>query len=70
MVSLNNLESDAKRMFVLVPVGAEHFEAADLLSGTYMLADARAYIVVAYAYQSDGITGIVGQSVELDFVRQ
>ena len=69
-LTLYYFEADAEGVFVLVPVGAEEFEAADLGGGAHMTADAGTDIVVADAYQSDGVAGIVGQAREIDTLWQ
>ena len=63
---LYNLESDAEGMFVFVPVGAKHFETAYLGGGADMASDAGADVVVADADQSDGVGGILWQTVGTD----
>ena len=65
-----NLEAHAERTFVLVPVGAKHFEAANLGGRADVAADAWAYVVVADTYQSDGVGGILGQAVGADLSGQ
>jgi len=67
---LDNLEADAEGLFVLVPIGAEHFEAADLRRRTDMTANAGTDIIVADAHQADGLAGIVRQSVKRHALRQ
>ena len=57
---LYNFEADAEGVFVFVPVGAEHFEAAYLGGGTDVAAYAGADVVVANAHQTDGVGGILG----------
>ena len=47
--------ADAERTLVVVPVGAEEFEAANLGSGTDMLADAGTNIEVTDANKTNGL---------------
>ena len=61
---LYNLETDAEGVLVLVPVGAEHLEAADLRGGAHMTPYAGTDVVVADAHQSDGVARIAGQTVD------
>ena len=51
---------------MFVPVGAKHFETAYLGSGADMASDAGADVVVADADQSDGVGGILWQTVGTD----
>ena len=53
-------------MFVFVPVGAKHFEAAYLGGGANVAAYAGADVVVADAHESDGIGSILWQAVGID----
>lgn len=38
---------------MLIPIGTQHLETADLRSRAYMLADTGTYIVVANTYQAN-----------------
>ena len=54
-VLLNDLESYPERVFVFVPIGAEHYETAYLGGGADVLTYAGADVVVADAHQPDGV---------------
>lgn len=60
----HNFVANAECHAVVLPVGAEHFETANLRRGAHMLADARAHVVVADAHQAYGVARVVGQTVE------
>ena len=66
MVLLYNLEADSEGVLVFIPVGAEHFEAAYLGSGADVAPYARADVVVTDANQTDGVGGILWQTVGTD----
>ena len=55
---------------MLVPIGAEHFETADLGGGADMAANARADVEVADAYQANLITYIGRKAVGVDALRK
>ena len=55
---LHDLEADTKLALLLVPVGAQEFEATYLRRGPHVLADAGADVIVADAHQADGLGGI------------
>ena len=67
---LDNFEAYAERVLVFVPVGAEHLEASYLGGGAHMFADTGADVVVADAYETDGVGDIIGQTVGIDALRQ
>ncbi len=50
---------------VLVPVGAEEFEASYLRRGAHMFSNTRAYVKVANTHQPYCLRCIVGKSVQL-----
>ena len=52
---LDDLESYSERVFVFVPIGAEHLETAYLSRRADVLAYAGTDVVVANADQSDGV---------------
>ena len=55
---LHHLKPDAETLVLLVPVGAEKFEASYLGGGTHMLTDAGTYVIVSDAHEADGLGGI------------
>ncbi len=55
---------------MVVPIGAEEFEAPYLGRGSNVATNAGADVVVAYAHQSDGVGCIVGQPIKADVFRQ
>ena len=55
---------------MVVPVGAEKFEAAYLGRGSNVATNAGADVVIAYAHQSDGFGSIVGQPIKANAFRQ
>ena len=67
---LHDLEADTKLALLLVPVGAQEFEAAYLRRGPHVLADAGADVIVADAHQADGLGGIGRQAVGIDALGQ
>ena len=69
IVLLHNLEPYTEGLLHLVPVGAQHYELANLSSRTDMLAYTRTHVVVAYAYESDLLGCVFGQTVDLHVSR-
>ena len=55
---------------MLVPIGAEHFETADLGGGADMAANARADVEVADAYQANLVAYIGRKAVGVDALRK
>ena len=51
---------------MLVPISAKHLETSYLRGRAHMFAYAGTHVIVAYAHQSDSITGIIRQAVEAD----
>ena len=55
---------------MLVPIGAEHFETADLGGGADMAANARTNVEVADAYQANLVAYIGRKAVGVDALRK
>ena len=55
---------------MLIPVRAEHLEAAYLRGASDVLADAGTDVVVTNTDKTDGVGGIIRQTIEADIVRQ
>ncbi len=62
-ILLNYLEADTQRMRMLIPIGTQQYELANLGGRTDMLADTWTNIIITDTNQTQGLARIIRQTV-------